>query len=418
MHLEDKKKSFLLFWTVFFTYILVYMTKNCFFAAMASIVDVGVLTKSQTGLVTALFYLVYTPLQVVGGIFADRFKPALLIKIGLIGGAIANTVIFFNQQYLVILLAWVFNAVIQFGVWPGIFKILSFQLVPEHRSQAAFFISFSSTLGLMIAYIIAAVVNRWQENFLISSVVLFVLTVVFHFITKYIEPHMVAAPSVCGVHTDEPLVIAQPRLSSGKLLLLGGVGFVAVYIIFRAAVENGLKTLSATMLMEAYEHVSPTIGNLLNTLVILSGVVGTVVVRFILSRFIKDEIVATVLLLLFCLPFTLILCFVGDCPIWLVVASLCVVVAALNATHYLSLAYNIRFARYGLSATAAGITNAAASMGVVIQSYGFTLLAETTGWNVVAYVWLAMLGASAVLLMIALPTWKRFVAIERQEEGV
>ncbi len=418
MHLEDKKKSLLLFGTVFFTYILVYMTKNCFFAAMASIVDAGVLTKSQTGLITALFYLVYTPLQVVGGVFADRFKPALLIKIGLIGGAVANAVIFFNQQYLVILIAWVFNAVIQFGVWPGIFKILSSQLIPEHRNQAAFFISFSSTLGLMVAYIVAAVVNRWQDNFLISSAVLFVLTVVFHFITNHIEPYMVAGPSVRGIRANESLVLAQRRLSSGKLLLLSGIGFVTVYIILRAAVENGLKTLSATMLMESYEHVSPAIGNLLNTLVILSGIVGTVVVRFALSRFIKDELVATVLLLVFCLPFTLALRFVGGCSVWLAVASLCVVVAALNATHYLSLAYNIRFARYGLNATAAGITNAAASFGVVIQSYGFTLLAETTSWNFVADVWLDMLGVSAVLLAIALPTWKRFITMERQEESV
>ncbi len=417
MHLEDKKKSAFFFWSIFFMYVLVFMTKNCFFAAMASIVDAGVLTKSQTGLITAVFYIVYTPLQIVGGVVVDRFKPALLIKIGLIGGAIANGIIFFNQHYVVILITWAFNALIQFAVWPGVFKILSSQLVPAQRKQAAFFISFSSTLGLMVAYIVAAMVRRWQDNFLISSVVLFLLTAFFHLVTKRIEPYMVPDTVPRGIHSHEPVEPVKHTQSAGKRLLLGGIVFVVLYILMRATVENGLKTLSSTMLMESYDQVSPTIGNLLNTLVILSGIVGTVLVRSVMSRVIKDEIVGTILLLVLCLPFTLIMRFIGSCSVDIAVISLCIIVAALSGTHYLSLSYNMRFTRYGLNGTAAGITNAAASFGIVIQSYGFTLLAEATSWNVVADVWLLMLGGSALLLILALPTWKRFIAIEQQNES-
>lgn len=418
MHLEDKKKSLLLFWTVFFMYVLVYMTKNCFSAAMASIVDAGVLTKSQTGLITAVFYIVYTPLQVVGGVVADRFKPDLLIKIGLVGGGIANAIIFFNQNYGVILVTWVFNAIIQFAVWPGVFKIISSQLVPEQRSRAAFFISFSSTVGLMVAYIVAAMVDRWQDNFAISSVVLFLLTVVFHLIKKRVEPYMVPDTVPRGFHSDKPFELVRHEMSTGKLLLMGGIYFVVAYIMLRSAVENGMKTLAATMLMESYEQVSDSVGNLLNTLVILSGVLGTLAVRYGLSRLIKDEIVGTILLSLLCVPFAILLHFVGSCNIWGVVCALCVIVGALNGAHYLSLSYNMRFTRYGLNGTAAGITNAAGSFGIVIQSYGFTKVAEMTGWVTVADLWLGMVVVSALLLAIALPTWKRFIALEQQKETV
>ena len=419
MHLEDKKKSLTLFWTVFFIYVLVYMTKNCFSAAMASIVDAGVLTKSQTGLITAVFYLVYTPLQVVGGMSADRFDPARLIKIGLVGGGIANAIIFFNQNYIVILITWAFNAIIQFAVWPGVFKIISSQLVPEQRSRAAFFMSFSSTLGLMVAYIVAALVGRWQDNFLISSVVLFLLTAAFHIIVKRVEPYMVPDNTVPrGVHTDKPITLVRHGMSTGKILLMGGICFVVASYLLRAMLENGIKTLSATMLMESYEQVTPAIGNLLNTLVILSGVLGTLAVRFGLSRLIKDEIVATILLLMLCIPLTAALHFIGAYNVWGVVIALCVVVAALTGTYYLLLSYTMRFTRYGLSGTVAGITNAAASFGIVIQSYGFTKLAEMTDWNTVADIWLGMVAVSALLLVIALPTWKRFKALEQQEETV
>lgn len=416
MHLEDSKKSLLFFWVIFFMYVMVYMTKNCFSAAMASIVDAGVLTKSQTGLITAAFYLVYTPLQVIGGMVVDRFNPARLIKIGLIGGAVANTVIFFNQDYLVILITWVLNSIIQFAVWPGVFKIISSQLVPEQRKQAAFYMSFSSALGLMIAYIVAAMVECWQDNFLISSVVLFLLTAVFHLVTKHVEPYMVPDTTPRGVHSGQQLALARHGMSTGKILMMGGIYFVVAYIILRSTVENGMKTLSATMLMESYEQVSDTIGNLLNTLVILSGVLGTLAVRFGLSRFVKDEIVGTILLLILCIPFTVILHFVGSCNVWLAVGALCIIVAALNGTHYLSLSYNMRFTRYGLNGTAAGITNAAGSFGIVIQSYGFTKIAEITGWVTVSHLWLAMVVISTILMVAALPTWKRFIATENAEE--
>ncbi len=418
MHLENKKKSLMLFWTVFFMYVLVYMTKNCFSAAMASIVDAGVLTKSQTGLITAVFYLVYTPLQIVGGVVADRFNPDLLIKLGLVGGGIANAIIFFNQNYIVILITWAFNAVIQFAVWPGVFKIISSQLVPEQRSRAAFFMSFSSALGLMVAYIIAALVDRWQDNFLISSVVLFLLTAIFHLVTKHVEPYMVPDTVPRGFHSDKPLELVQSGMPTGKILLMGGIHFVIACVVLRSTVENGMKTLAATMLMESYEQVSDTVGNLLNTLVILSGVLGTLAVRFGLSRVIKDEIVATILLLLLCLPLSLLLHFIGSYNVWGAVVALCIIVGALNGTYYLLLSYTMHFTRYGLNGTVAGITNAAASFGIVIQSYGFTKLAEMTDWVTVADLWLGMVAVSALLLVIALPTWKRFKALEKQRETV
>ena len=98
MHLENKKVSRNFFWMLWIMYAVVYMTKNCYSAAMASIVYEGVLTKSQTGLISAAFYFVYAPLQVVGGLFADKYNPERMIKIGLVGSGISNLIIFLNQN--------------------------------------------------------------------------------------------------------------------------------------------------------------------------------------------------------------------------------------------------------------------------------------------------------------------------------
>ena len=99
VHFENRKISRRFFWFMWFMYSVVYMTKNCFSAAMASIVFEGVMTKSQTGLIVSAFNLVYAPLQIAGGGFADKYDPEKLVKLGLIGGGIANLIIFLNQNY-------------------------------------------------------------------------------------------------------------------------------------------------------------------------------------------------------------------------------------------------------------------------------------------------------------------------------
>ena len=170
MHLENKSVSKKFFWTLWIMYAVVYMTKSCYSAAMASIVHEGVLTKSQTGFITAAFYFVYAPLQILGGVFADKYNPEKMIKIGLIGGAIANLIIFCNQNYYVMLFAWIFNAVIQFALWPAVFKIISSQLESEYRVKGIYFITFSSTFGLVLAYVVAAFMSNWLYNFLLSAV--------------------------------------------------------------------------------------------------------------------------------------------------------------------------------------------------------------------------------------------------------
>ena len=112
IHLENRMESRHFFVFIWLLYAVVMMTKNCFNAALTSIVAEGLLTKSQTGAFTSVFYLVYAPMQVVGGLAVDRYSPERLIKIGLFGAALSNLVIIFNQNYDVMLAAWAFNGII------------------------------------------------------------------------------------------------------------------------------------------------------------------------------------------------------------------------------------------------------------------------------------------------------------------
>ena len=410
MHLENKNVSKRFFWMLWIMYAVVYMTKNCYSAAMASIVYEEALTKSQTGFITAAFYLVYAPLQILGGVYADKYKPENMIKIGLIGGGIANLIIFCNQNYYVMLFAWIFNAVIQFALWPAIFKIISSQLESEYRVKGVYFISFSSTFGLVLAYIVAAVVKNWLYNFLISAVALFLFAVIFHIINKRVERHMIPDDSVDTKKDKKEKANNGPKISPWKLFWCSGFILMVVITVLRSIISNSVQTLSSTILMESYSSVSPALGNMLNTLIIISGIAGVVLVNWIVyPKLIRNEVLATLALIVFSiLPIGAML-FLGRTSVSVMVIALCLATAVLTGAGLIMSHFSAMFGRVGKNGLAAGIYNSAVSFAIVIQNYGILAVADHyEGWNAVVWLWIIMLVVCVVLALIAYPLRKRF----------
>ena len=191
IHFENKKASRIFFVFIWLMYALVYMTKSYFSGALASIVNEGSLTLTETSIISAAFYVAYTPLQILGGIFADKYSPEKLIFIGLAGSAVSNIVIYFNQSFWVMLIAWVFSAIIQFALWPAVYKIMSSQLVRSDRSRMIFLMSFASSGGLILTYVISAFIPDWRWNFAISAIVLITLSMVLLIFCKRLNPIMI-----------------------------------------------------------------------------------------------------------------------------------------------------------------------------------------------------------------------------------
>lgn len=408
MHLENKKVSRNFFWMLWLMYAVVYMTKNCYSAAMASIVHEGVLTKSQTGFISAAFYFVYAPLQIVGGVFADKYNPERMIKIGLIGGGLANLIIFCNQNYYVMLFAWIFNSIIQFALWPSVFKIISSQLEAEYKVKGIYYITFSSTFGLLLAYVVAAVVSKWQYNFALSAGMLFLFALLFHFVSNRVEKYMV--PDTNPRKKPEKVEV-QSEVSSWKLFLFSGFLLMVIVTALRTIVSNGIQTLSSTMLMESYEHISPSLGNMLNTLIIISGLLGVMIVnQFIYPKLIRSEVGATLLLVGLSIVPVIILTNLGKVSTIVTVVALCFAAAILNGSGLLMSRCSAMFVKYGKNGLASGINNSSAAIAIMIQSYGVLSLADHQGWKSVTWLWLILLILSCLCAAVAVPLWRRFKA--------
>lgn len=412
VHLENKRISRVLFVFIWITYALVYMTKSAFSGALSAIVAEGALTLTEASMINAAFYAVYTPLQILGGVFADKYNPERLILIGLVGSSVSNFVIFLNQNFYVMLIAWIFNAIIQFSLWPAIYKVISSQLVRSDRSQMMFFISFASSGGLLINYTVSAIIPKWQYSFAISTVTLLVLALLLLLLSKRFSP-LLKADKLPEASDDAIPLKSAKDIKTVKLFLAAGFYAMMLAVLLRAMVENGTKTLSATMLFQSYENISPAIGNLLNTLIILAGITGTVLVRFfVFPKIIKNEVVGILAMFALALPFAVLLRFVGDLPIAIVVAALAMIAMLLSPTVLFTQHYNMHFTKYGKNGTAAGVLNAAASLGFTLQYCVFGPLAENLGWPIVTTLWIVMIALGGISVFFAIRPFRRFLEKE------
>jgi hypothetical protein len=205
----------------------------------------------------------------------------------------------------------------------------------------------------------------------------------------------------------------------GPVTVLVISGFFALLpaVLMRTMVEQGAKTLSPTMLSQSYESISPMLGNLLNILIIIAGVGGTFLLKFLIfPRLIKNEMVCYLVLMGITLPFTLILRFVGVLPVGMIVFALCMVSLFLSATHLLTQYFNMHFIRFGLNGTAAGILNAASSFGLVLNYCVFTPVAENLGWPIVTTLWIAMIVVGMISAAFGILPSKLFIAKNSQRK--
>ena len=406
MEIDSRNVSRSYFWLIWGIYAMVYMTKNCFSAAMASIVVEGVMTKSQVGLITAVFYGVYAPLQIVGGICADKYNPEKLIITGLCGSSLANLILYFHQEYTVILIVWIFNAVIQFGIWPSVFKIISSRLAPSGRKSAVYYVSFSNTAGLILSYVAAAFLPAWYDNFALSAAVLALLALLLGVARRKVAPYLRPTAEVSSARERG----AVNGVSTVKLLAVSGFVLLLAAVFLETVVGNSVKTLSATMLTESYHHVPPSMGNNLNVLIIAAGLISVVLMRrFIYPRRIKSAPVGILLTLSIGAVFSGLL-LIRFTTAYLAVASLCVLSGVYSAMYLLASYCSLQFERFGKNGTVAGIMNATISAGMIVSNYGVTRIADRYGWGAVSLLYLALTAAAICLSAAMLPFWKRFQA--------
>ncbi len=413
--LESMKLSVVLFALLFLMHLVVFMTKNMFSAAMASIVEEGVMTKTQTGTITALFWFVYAAFQFIGGFAADKYSPFKLISIGIISGIASNFLIYLNQNYAFVIVVWCLNAAFQFGLWPGIFKMLSTQIRLEFRETALFWILLSTSIGQAVSMIIASFVTSWQNNFLVSAISLCVLLAVWCILYKKLEKNMV---EVEGVKKSVDAVVKE-KMSIKDLFLKTGLPVIFLLCFLINMVANGMKTMPPVMLMESYSALPASLATRLSVVLIAFAVLGMFIANFVRRRITKNEMKGSSILLFLAVPTLILSCFIGKFHYIAILAFLAFsIIFIQGALPIVNTFSSARFIPYGRGATVSGILNAALAMGNVASSYVFPRMGETLPWYSVTVLWAGGMLLSAIITLSIIKFWDKFISRKTIKGGI
>ena len=414
--ITNKRASILLLCALLLSYAFMCMTRNCFSSAMVFIVEEGVMSKSQTGTIVAVFYLVYAFSQMIGGFVTDKCSPEHLITLGYVGAGLCNLAVYFNQNFTFVMIVWVLNAILQFAIWPAVFKVSSVMLEKEHRSGALFLITFAIPLGMVINYAVAALISDWRLNFLISAVGLALSALIWEGALISVRAHMEKAETIISdtpIHTHYNK--EQKNATLMGLLLASGMLFYLVVMLTRAIFDSGLKSLVATMINENYSTVSPAVATALTIIILVMGALGPTLAHRLYPRILKNEITATILLFAVGTPFGILLLLTGKISYWWIVLFLSILVLMMSATLLLSSYIAARFNKWGKGATLASAINMMSSLGIVISNLVFTRVVDAfgsdkaAGWTAVIWIWVVLLVLSNVLLFVIAPLWKKFL---------
>lgn len=413
MYFKDKRVSLAVVIMLISSYAFICMTKSCFSSAMVYIVDEGYMTKFQTGTIVSAFWVVYALMQIVGGVFSDRFEPKTLITVGLIGAGAANLGVYFlYNNYALTIIIWSLNAALQFAVWPATFKIISTMLAPEHRSGGMVIATLAYPAGILASYLVAALIDRWQYNFLISAIGLFIFAAVWEVSMKYFKVFLVEKKkkdtSVVVRDADNNVVKPDESLSLKKLILMSGLVFIFIIGVFRSTI-NQVQTLVPIMIKESYSDVAPNFATILSLIVLFSSAIGPIIGSKLKNK-VKNEVKLSAILLGAMIPMSVITLFIGKVNYMLVIFAVAVIVLLSSATSFLLITLiATRFNKWGRGATIAGFLNCFSALGTVGANFVLTLIAEELGWLATLIAVGILITVSVILAVIVTPIWGNFM---------
>ena len=156
-YLESKKYSSLVFIACFIAYAASYVGRINYSAALPDILEEGLFTKSQAGIIGSAFFIVYGFFQIINGFLGDKISPFKMIILGTFLSAGANTVMTFCTTNVSMAIVWGFNGFALSLLWAAILKILANIINYDMRSKACLNISATLPIGTVLAYILASV---------------------------------------------------------------------------------------------------------------------------------------------------------------------------------------------------------------------------------------------------------------------
>lgn len=397
--INNHKITSLLFWLCWFAYFTSYIGRLNYSSAMTAMIQEDVLTKSQAGFISMMYFWAYGIGQLCNGILGDRMHPGKMIFIGLSVASAANMIMgFLGNNYLMALI-WGINGYAQAMIWPPIIRIFSEMLKSEQKMKFCIDIVSSQVVGTLASYLIAAAVIwiiGWKAVFGTAAICLAVIALIWYYGFGKVERYSRKFGSDVEENNRKKSQIEE-QIKFSDLLLHTGLLAVLVPVIVHGVLKDGVTTWVPTFITENF-FTSPSFSILITTVLPIINLTGAYAARYVFKKCGEREVMASVVFFGIANISLIGICFVKGSSIVLTVILFAVITASMMAVNTLFVnMFALRFESVGRVATVSGLLNSMAYLGTAISTFTIGVMVEKLGWNLTIGSWVAVTAVALIL---------------------
>ncbi|MCM1026179.1 MAG: MFS transporter [Roseburia sp.] len=412
--ITDKRISFLLFMLCWGAYFTSYIGRLNYSSAISSMNAEGIVSRSQAGAVSMIYFFAYAAGQLINGMLADRINPKWMLFAGLSLSGIANGLMGTVPVYPWVLLFWGMNGYTQAMIWPPVIRIIAERFTEEKRKKYIFDFASSMTMGTFASYLLSAGALRflgWRFVFRLPALLLFAAAVSWILGYGYIERFVRktddtgnsddrgSADEIADMRTEEGRA-AGKQPSFGEILLGSGILAALLPVIIHGMIKDGVVQWVPTYLHEQF-GVTAAFSAVLTMALPLLNLSGAYLAKWADRKNPGRELRSASIFFMLATAALALLATVGKFGALLTALLFAVVTALIMAANVLFVnVIPVHFEKQGKVATVSGFLNASAYVGSAISTYVISLLAERFGWGVTVGTWIGVMTLGVVCLLI------------------
>lgn len=409
--LFEKRDIRMLFGLCWLVYCISYIGRLNYSSAMMLLISEDLLTSSQAGFISMVYFFAYGIGQFINGILGDNVNPKRMIFIGLLGSGLANILMGACTKFVLMSIIWGTNGYFQAMIWAPIIRIFAEMLDEKNKVDCCVNIVTSQLIGTLLSYLLSAVILTilpWPGVFAAASILLLVMAFLWEIGFSRVCSHAVVQKQNTSGQNAESNAGKDNRKNGGqthgqtkKVLLSSEVLILLVPVIVHGMLKDGMTAWVPTYINECFGVVA-SVSILLTTILPVINLSGAYAAKYIYHKT-GGKILLSVSI--FFTTATLALVCLYTMGQWNPIVSvifLSVITASMMSINTLTVnIFPLRFEKIGRVSSVSGFLNAMAYVGTAISTYSIGVLVQNFGWSVTIMVWLSVTAFAGILCIIA-----------------
>lgn len=416
--LTDKRMGFFLFLLCWLVYFTSYIGRLNYSSVIASIKNEGILTLSQAGSISMMYFFAYGIGQLVNGILGDKAKPQLMIFIGLFCSGFANLLMGCVNVYPLMLLLWGINGYTQAMIWPPIIRIFAEKYTYESKMKYSVDIVSSMAVGTLTSYFLSACAMHfanWKFAFYIPAIMLTSMALIWIFgyrhVERFLEVHVTAAEEL--EEKDVEIAPEQPYENSGRsmktpfkeILFSSGLAVILLPVMIHGVLKDGVTQWVPTYIYERFE-VTASFSVVITMILPLINLSGAYLAKMADRRHPKNEVRSSIVFFTSAVIALVLLLGLGKYHVLFTAVLFAVITASMMAVNVLFVnLIPLHFEQQGRVSTVSGFLNSVAYIGSAVSTFTIGVLVEKCGWNATILTWI---GITVLALLLVIAARKKF----------